>query len=72
MVTLSIKKKLNKACFLDMYEEHGSHSHCYNGLFSNNLIIPHSLSFMWYSKTIGANPTHTTDNKQKIFVHVQT
>lgn len=24
MVTLSIKKKLNKACFLDMYEEHGS------------------------------------------------
>lgn len=69
MVTLSIKKKLNKACFLDMYEEHGSPlSFTLLQQFVLQLIIPHSLSFMWYYKTIGANPTHTTDNKQKIFV----
>lgn len=66
MVTLSIKRSLNKACFLDIAEEHGSP--CNNTLFSNNLIILHSLVLVCRTPNeIGIYPTHFTDNKQNIF-----
>lgn len=67
MVTLSIKRSLNKACFLDIAEEHGSP--CNNTLFSNNLIILHSLVLVCRTPNeIGIYPTHFTDNKQNIFL----